>query len=195
MSIENKKNCAVIVETRGIDMDIVRAHMKFLPDWDCQIIGEGISITSMQSYNDLLVSLDFWDKLKEYNRVLIFQMDSMLLRNGIDEFLEWDYVGAPWGWQSHGGNGGLSIRNPRVMMEIIKKVPYKHGWNEDTYFSNALHDLPSVGKLAPRSVCEKFSCETIFKLGTLGYHAIEKYLPISQVNQIKNQYDKSVLAR
>jgi hypothetical protein len=32
-------------------------------------------------------------------------------------------------------------------------------------------------------------CETIFNLGSLGYHAIDKYLTNEQINQIKTQYE------
>jgi hypothetical protein len=141
---------------------------------------------SIPDYNELLTSHAFWDKIDEEN-ILIIQHDTNILRFGIEEFYQYDYVGAPWKFQQHGGNGGLSFRKKSTMLECIEKVPYNGTDNEDVYFSNTLKLL---GKnLAPREVCEKFSCETIFKLGTLGYHAIEKYLTSEQCEQIKNQYN------
>lgn len=142
-----------------------------------------------REYNELLTSEAFWYGLRNYEKVLIFQTDSMLLKKGIEEFLEWDYVGAPWEWQEHGGNGGLSIRNPLTMRAVLVARKW-NGDNEDTFFSNTLDTYPYLGKMAPRKVCEKFSCETIFKLGTLGIHAIDKYMTKEEVNQIKTQYNE-----
>jgi len=77
-----------------------------------------------------------------------------LLRTGIEEFYEWDYVGAPWKFQQHGGNGGLSLRNPKAMIEVIKRKPYKPEYgNEDLYICNVLKEMPEF-KLAPREVRE-----------------------------------------
>lgn len=203
---------AVIVETRLIpNMEcIIEKHMSFLPpDWGLTIfhsplnetilkgcfptanfVNLGFNFMTEHQYNDLLTSAEFWNKLP-YDKVLVFQTDSMLLREGIEEFLKWDYVGAPWKFQLHGGNGGLSLRTKSVMLDIISRFKFLRGYygNEDIYFSNFI--LKSSHKIAPRSVCSKFSCETIFELGTLGYHAIEKHLTIEQVNQIKHQYDNT----
>jgi hypothetical protein len=32
----------------------------------------------------------------EFGRVLIFQMDTMIYKSGIEQFYEYDYIGAPW---------------------------------------------------------------------------------------------------
>lgn len=173
----------VLVENRFEYEPILNRHQSFLPDHNWYIFHE---VYSISDYNKLLTSKDFWNKIKEEN-ILIIQHDSMLLKRGIENFYDFDYVGAPWKFQQHGGNGGLSFRKKSAMLECIDKVPYNGTDNEDIYFSNALKLL---GKnLASREVCEKFSCETIFKLGTLGYHAIEKHLTLEQCKQIKNQYN------
>jgi hypothetical protein len=127
----------------------------------------------------------FWNELKSYKRVLIFQHDTGLFKS-IDDFLEWDYIGAPWQFQYFGGNGGLSIRNPQAMIDTIIQKPYSSNYgNEDVYFSWYL-----IGKMAPRSECKKFSVESEFKLGTAGYHLGEdskRYLTDEQINKIKEQ--------
>lgn len=181
---------AVIVETRDLpDMgEIITRHIKYLPsDWKVLHRKAGLQINNLSDYNRLLTSVDFW-KSVPFDKVLIFQHDSGLLREGIEEFLEYDYVGAPWTFQTKGGNGGLSLRTRDVMIKTLETIPYMenvHG-NEDVYFSNHIERVG--GKLAPRDVCFKFSCETIFRTGTLGYHAIEKYMKPSQVQYILNQY-------
>lgn len=179
---------AIIIENRFDASKIVEEHKRFLGDkWRVQQIFDP-SVNSIESYNRLLTNGAFWINFGCYDRVLIFQHDSALLRTGVEEFIEYDYVGAPWKFQQHGGNGGLSLRNPTAMYACIKKQPWnpKLG-NEDVYFSNLLKDMPEY-KLAPRDVCSKFSCESIFQLGTLGYHAIDKYLTEEEVSQIKTQY-------
>ena len=194
-------NAAVITETRHFDPQIIRDHLSMLPDdfelvvfcsesnkrlfneFDCEKYI--VSINNLNDYNRLLTSTFFWDKLQQYDRVLIFQTDSKILRKGIEEFYEWDYVGSPWKFQDIGGNGGFSLRNPKVMYEMSKTLHYTGNPYEDVWFSN---NMNSFGNLAPREICKQFACETIFELNTLGYHAIHKYLTKSQVQQIENQY-------
>lgn len=175
---------AIIIENRNLPglKDTIRNHMKFIPDWG--FIHYKADIKTIEDYNKLLTSISFWEQIP-FDKVLIFQHDSMILRPGLDEFLEWDYVGAPWKFQMHGGNGGLSLRSKKAMIDTLKV----HTWDkskgyEDVFFSNSL-----IGNLAPRCVCKKFSCETIYQERTLGYHAIDKYLTKEEVIKIKSQYE------
>lgn len=194
---------AAIVETRNLPnlVDIIRDHMNFLPDFGLtvfcsddnyevlnnnfdNVINLKTQIT-ISTYNFILTSVKFWSCIP-YEKILIFQHDSKILRKGIGEFLEWDYVGSPWKFPPYVGNGGISLRSKKAMIDTILSVQYNplnHG-NEDTYFCNNL-----VGKIAPLRVAEKFSCETKFKLGTFAYHSIDKYLTKNQVKLIQNQYD------
>lgn len=186
-------NCAaVIIETRDLDMHpIILKHGKYLPSTWTIVHKKPTKINNLSDYNTLMTSVDFWSSLIQYDRVLVFQHDSGLLRTGIEDFLMWDYVGAPWTFQLKGGNGGLSLRNPKKMLDIINNFVYNesvHGY-EDVYFCNHLERVG--GKLAPRDVCFQFSCETIYREGTLGYHAIDKYLTPEQVNKIMTQYERT----
>lgn len=179
---------AIIIENRlGLEEveKCALKHFNFLSlDWDFRLIKS--KVRTLSDYNNLLTSPEFWANIK-YEKVLIFQHDSELLRKGIEAFLEYDYIGAPWKFQEKGGNGGLSLRTTEVMYEVTKAFPYSPllGY-EDVYFSNHIEKVG--GKLAPREVCSEFSCETIFKLGTLGTHAIDKYLTPEECKQIRNQY-------
>jgi hypothetical protein len=176
---------AVIIDNRPIG-DAIDRHAKFLPsDW--AIVHLTPPIYSIHDYNLFMTSKHFWESMTDV--VLIFQADSGLLRNGIEDFLEWDYVGASWSWQEHGGNGGLSLRKRDAMLEIINKSPYNPSiyGNEDVFYGNAMKQFGM--NLAPREVCKNFSVEACFSLGSLGYHAIDKYLTPNQVKQIMTQYD------
>lgn len=202
-------NCAVIVDSRPIDRRVIQSHMVYLPGWELFIFCQPNSIqykeefqcraaicppiSNLSQYNQFLTSAQFWDHLQEYDRVLIFQQDSRILRPGVEEFLEWDYVGSPWKWQQEprkGGNGGFSLRNPKKCLELVHKKPWSVTYGfEDVYFTNHLEEVG--GKVAPYEVCKKWGCETMFEMGTFGYHAINKYLSASEVEKIKTQYDKS----
>lgn len=202
-------NGAIIIETRPGSINLViNKHMKYLPGWECTLLHYSNpsnihhlkhfnyptklvklkqNIRTSREYNELLTSVDFWEQVP-YDKVLMFQSDSGILREGIDEFLKWDYVGAPWSFQQFGGNGGLSIRSKDIMIKVLERVRYDHSCNEDVFFCNQMKGH-KIGKLAPRSVCEQFSTEAIFKLGTFGYHAVKKYLTKEQCEQIYTQYD------
>jgi len=204
-------NGCCIVETRPITNlaeIIIDRHLKFIPkDWGLTIycselnheyikdvdFGRPTIIHLMEDsemdirrYNVLMKSKSFWESLP-YEKVLIFQSDSRLLRSGIEDFLQWDYIGAPWVFQEHGGNGGLSLRSVKAMKDIIKVAKFT-GRNEDVEFCNLML-MHQIGKLAPRTECFKFSCETIAIFGSLGTHAIHKWLSKAQCKQILNQYD------
>jgi len=187
------KSIAVIVETRNIDIDkIIHRHLKYLPGWDVHHI-KNVIINNRRDYNKLLLSTYFWTQYLKYKRVLIFQHDSSILRYGINQFMEWDYIGSPWPIekeelhpQRHGGNGGFSLRNPRKIIRLLALTKTRINQHEDIFYSNNLEKVG--GKVAPFEVSSEFSCEQIFKLGTFGYHNISRYFSIEQVNKI-NTYD------
>jgi len=203
-------NGSCIIETRPITNlaeIIIDRHLKYIPkDWGLTIYCSELNIEyikdvdferetniivlenpdlTIHGYNAMLKSDAFWKSLP-YDKVLIFQSDSRIMKEGIEDFLEWDYVGAPWMFQNHGGNGGLSLRSVSVMRELIRVAKFTNR-NEDVEFCNFMLQY-NIGKLAPRDVCFKFSCETIAIFGSLGMHAIHKWLSKAQCKQILNQY-------
>lgn len=194
---------AVIVDSRPIDSTIVKNHMKHLSDdWALHIWTAGNNYIDYphyrhvyksggaMNYNYFVTSREFLRPLLKYKRVLIFQQDSMILRSGIEEFLEYDYVGAPWKatapWARKdraGGNGGLSVRNPAACMDLALFKPYSPAYgNEDVYYTHSLENV------APYEICKRFSVETEYQLGTFGYHAIQKHLSNGEVRAIVTQY-------
>ena len=181
---------AVIIDNRPSNQlsKVIDDHMKFLPDWELKYISD-IPIRTAQDYNEILTDVKFWESLP-YDKVLIFQHDSMILRPFDDYFLEYSYIGAPWKknapWNTldrRGGNGGISLRDVKAHIELLKKVKYHSSMgNEDVFFS---HKLDNV---APYEVCSKFGVETEYNLGTFSYHAIDKHLTGDQCYKIKTQY-------
>lgn len=185
------KKCAVIIDSRpSKKLDIIIAqHMKHLEGWDLIKIHD-VDIKSGHDYNAILTSILFWKSLP-YDKVLIFQHDSMMLKPIPDYMLDYDFVGAPWKanapWNTpdrRGGNGGISIRDVQAHIKFLENNTYNPSKaNEDVWYS---HNLPNV---APYEVCVKFGVETEFKLGTCTYHQIDSHLTVDQCNQIRTQYE------
>lgn len=203
-----KTLCAILIETRPKQnlIQVINNHIKYLPEETELYIYHGRSnrflktiypqahLTEIQGefgipeYNRLLTSPEFWSQFLEYDFVLIFQTDSGLLREGIEYFMElgYGYVGAPIVHSPYALNGGLSLRDPKLMHEIWSKYQWG-GINEDMEVSKILWDnYPD--KIAPREVAASFSAETIFTLNTLGYHSPQSWLTKEQCQEIFSQY-------
>ncbi len=137
---------------------------------------ENLKVTE---YNELLKTKEFW-KLFVGEKLLIYQEDSCIFKSNIEDFLKWDYIGAPWPPEykinkNSVGNGGFSLRSKNVMIKcldyaesIINISPivsnYMKNNNittvpEDVYFTNII-ELKSIGKLADFDSALKFSCES-----------------------------------
>ncbi len=194
-------NALILVETRDIGFDPIKKHLPYLDGFEvivfCSEQNEYLfkkyntiytNVNSLSQYNQLLTSYNFW-KLFDYEKVLICQHDSGLLKKGIEDFYEWDYVGAPWWFQEWGANGGLSLRTVKVMQNITKHNNWT-GVNEDVFFCHVMY-YSNFYRLAPLGVCRKFAVESIFELGTLGYHGIGEHLQDGEINKIINQYGVS----
>lgn len=178
--------CALIIDNRPGIEPIIEAHEKFIPkDWPIYWIKNEDTSTAY-GYNKLLTSKRLWRNLPEH--VLIFQADSMLLKAGVEDFIGWDFIGSSIpkiGFPAM--NGGLSLRNTKAMLKVIDMTPWSPQLgNEDIYFCNALNH--SKGNLPNYETANKFSVETEYHLGSIGYHAISKHLSESECNQIINQY-------
>ncbi len=158
------------------------------------------------NYCLLMTSTDFWKTFNKFYRVLTFQMDSGILRNGIESFYDWDYIGAPCNSYVNEYailNGGLSLRNPRTMEYICRF----HNWNtdlnelidlgnastasffaEDLFFSLRMIKY-NIGKYASIEYARLFSVESKYNLGSLGYHNPYPYLTEDEITTLMNQYN------
>jgi hypothetical protein len=130
---------------------------------------------TIPQYNKLLTSTMFWSKLKEEfkcDKALVFQTDALLLKDNVNDFLDYDYVGAPWNTKLLGclevGNGGLSLRDVSTMIEITLQFnDYKYR-NEDIYFS--YHCLNMKKKVPAFQEAQKFSMESVYYHDPIGVH-------------------------
>lgn len=141
-------------------------------------------------YSLLLASKDFW-QLFNGEKILIYQEDSLIFGNNIDDFLKWDYIGAPWPPNQNDtansvGNGGLSLRSRSIMLKVISKISihdtipnsssarYMKNTNsttlpEDVYFSKNMQEH-GIGQVSPWNEAYKFSSESICNRNSFGGH-------------------------
>jgi len=174
-----------LIENEPLANKVAFKHGKYLPKHS--IFYCEPRLNSIHEYNKRLTSLEFWNQFDEEN-ILIIQHDSAILRHGIEDYFQYDFIGAPIQWiEFPAMNGGFSLRRKSAMINVIKNYHYNGLENEDLYFCNGLQQLN--GNLPTFKVAKSFSCETIFNLGSLGYHAIDRYLTNEEINQIKTQYE------
>ena len=143
-------------------------------------------------YNNFMLSNEIWDLLIG-EKILIYQEDSCIFKNNIDDFLNYDYIGAPFGpscvMPINVGNGGFSLRSKSVMkksLEICNPANfnttssmvnnYRRHCNlemfpEDIYYPQVIQDN-ALGIVAPVNVASNFSSEHTYNANSLGMHCL-----------------------
>jgi hypothetical protein len=133
---------------------------------------------SISDYNVLLTSKEFYDNIPS-EIFLIFQTDSVICGENnelLDDFLKYDYVGAPW--KDAVGNGGFSLRRKSKTLEIISKCK-RGSENEDVYFAN-----PCVSNFKPGMEKAKlFSVEAYYSDKSFGVHKPWAYLTNDEMEE------------
>jgi hypothetical protein len=136
----------------------------------------GVDNLTFPMYNTLFTDQSFWSSMP-CKHALIFQTDVVLFNDTIDQFLEYDYVGAPWCFNHRVGNGGFSLRNVQTMIEILKKYNPDGSINEDMVISILCYALDKHLPTLQQAAC--FSAETIYISEPCGFHKpyLEKFPP------------------
>ncbi len=132
-----------------------------------------------------------WEQVQSASRVLLFQMDSIICSNSnqtVDDFLEWDFIGAPVTsfLGGRGYNGGLSLRNPKMILDILRSPSndFDELWRtnqtglfiEDQFYYNKMVELPHA-RLPDPEVAQQFSVESVWYDRPLGFHAPRLWNP------------------
>jgi hypothetical protein len=142
-----------------------------------------------RQFRNLRKTAAFWREIPGEN-LLCFEVDSILCRPGIDEFLGYDYVGAPWheyfspSPRVRVGNGGLSLRRRSTMIEICEPIIVDRIESEDCFFAIHLQLNADRYKVAPVDVARRFSVETMYHPSPLGFHKAWDYLTESEFQSI-----------
>jgi hypothetical protein len=153
-----------------------------------KLINLNVENLSIEDYNNLLVSERFHSYIPS-EIFLVFQTDTIICpeyKSYINNYLNYDYVGAPWLHVNlEIGNGGLSLRRKSKMLEIIRNCEYKN-INEDVYFTKA---CPEIHRNMPNwQDASKFSIETVYQDESFGVH--KPWLHLGDITQLKKPFCK-----
>ncbi len=172
--------------------------------------------TSVNSYNSLMLSRDFYSDYQSHEYILIAQTDAFVVRDIAPlTTMGYPYVGASWNpsfvltpigrrifvnrkfpkciksFELQGGNGGLSLRNVSVMLEVLKR-----GSNLKESKSFLKEDVRRINedlaisylctrfgyKIPERDILNKIFVETNFREtyrydSVYGFHGLDKQQP------------------
>lgn len=150
---------------------------------------------SAEQYNSLKKNAETWRSINA-ETILWIELDCILLQPGIEKFLEWDYVGAPWHTEiaispkCRVGNGGLSLRSKSAMLRITEEqngepIPNPTAiFTEDLYFCINMQlcnqQLPGSFKIPDVDTAAEFSVESIYSPSPIGLHKAWNYLSLNQ---------------
>jgi hypothetical protein len=189
---------AVILEARPFFFlpKVIRSTMFFLgPRWNLHVFvselsdayvkaslaGWNVTITKftrgarlpVADYNAILTSPSFWQTFTE-DKLLLFQSDSLLAGSNVEEFLGYDFVGAPCARfdEEYIANGGLSLRTRRVMLECLAGFACPAGTPEDVFFTGALREMGA--SLPDLQTAASFAVESVYIRHPVGVHGTDK---------------------
>jgi hypothetical protein len=173
-------------------------HIEFVTQFNMPARGFNIDM-----YNDMLKSVTFWEYMSaRYDKVLLIQDDGMLIRRGLEDtyfFQSCKYIGAPWcpnrpenkplvelTSSRMVGNGGLSFRDTRTMLNVCKQHRHKNRelhFNklqqepEDVFFARNC-DSRDIGSFQEAT---SFSTEQIINHKSFGFHKFWPYHNLEDV--------------
>lgn len=167
------------------------------------------AVNDIEAYNDFVIT-----RLHDYvetSHALVIQHDGFVLNPSAwaDDFLEWDYIGAPWAVEGGRvvGNGGFSLRSRRLLqrtaaIDIVRPAGVPEDWFVCVI---AREQLSADGfRFAPPELAHRFSFEGDPVFGVswnaqFGFHGltwtdISRWLDEHPHSGIRNDLDAESLA-
>lgn len=137
--------------------------------------------------------------------VLCVQWDGFVINGSswLEEFLEYDYIGAPWPHFTDGhnvGNGGFSLRSRRLL-EACASLPLAGECPEDVVISRLYRrQLEAHGlRFATQDLAKRFSYERMKPNGSeFGFHGafnLVRHCSISNSTRMLRSLEAGLLAR
>lgn len=135
-------------------------------------------IDSVAKYDEFIMR-DLPDYVKT-SHFLTVQWDGYVTNGSAwnDEFLKYDYIGAPWFWNNVVGNSGFHLRSLKLARELQSVVEYPNAHPMDTQVcENYRKKLEGKGfKFAPAELARTFSVENEPYTGQFGWHGINPFV-------------------
>ena len=159
-----------------MESNIVIRRLQLSGKLDVVPLPSNYSLSSRETISQMFTDSHLYrDLLAPAEHLLVFQPDSIFCANApktLNDFLEWDWIGAPWSKTAqYGGNGGLSLRKVSKILQVLEREKRKNGDGEleDLWLSNRLNRLPNA-RMAVAKVSKTFSVESVWDETPLGYH-------------------------
>lgn len=120
----------VVLHPEGLDLSLYRSSVSAFrtksisPHWQ----------SSLEGYNLLKTSREFYEILKQYKYILTYELDAYVFKNELEYWCnkKYDYIGAPWveGWNKPKvpfnfigvGNSGFSLRNVKSCLKALNRI-------------------------------------------------------------------------
>lgn len=138
------RQCALVLKSHPIcivcplGLDVTE-YVKILSDADANYFIEYFParfFDGIKGYNLLMLDKSFYKRFAKYEYLLIYQLDTWVFRDELDEWCNkgYDYIGAPWIEKSEKGeikfagvgNGGFSLRRVQHFIDVLSyKGPVK----------------------------------------------------------------------
>lgn len=159
-NIYGNSNAGLVIYHGTKNEDFVKEIVK---GWEnVELRNLNVENLKVSEYSNLLTKKSFYETF-DSSHILIFQCDSYIFKPVPEIYFTFDYVGSPWPWELGNGcgNGGVSLRNVKTMIEKSTKDGVYIA--EDVYFTkqdlkvcddNTLHREFSVEHIfVPSPVC------------------------------------------
>jgi hypothetical protein len=127
-----------------------------------------------RDYRAMKISTGFWKTFRE-DKILVFEVDSLLSGSNVEDFIDYDYVGAPCARFDDGyiANGGLSLRTREVMIDCLERFTPGPNVPEDVFFTESARALGAA--MPDFETATHFSVESIYTSHPVGVHGTDKY--------------------
>lgn len=142
------------------------------------------SFSTWVEYNALLKKSELYDKLDDYEYMLIVQTDAYVFSNDLNEFFQYDYVGAPWVKDpikyinGRVGNGGFSLRNIQKIKSVLLSNQHFIGF-KSLFYINFKHEY-KYGKMKRIKGIKKFTLKQLF---TISISSFFQYFLFNKFNR------------
>jgi hypothetical protein len=149
-----------------------------------------------------LASRWFWDQMGPAEHMLLFQTDSILCANSerrVEDFFEYDFVGAAHPYTREAFNGGLSLRNVSLSRHIVTTYDIlddigkgsDFGLFEDVWFWDKMKKLGA--RFPTRERASEFVVDYEWGERPMGYHGINKGAHEDRLKEIYSWCPEAVL--
>lgn len=116
-----------------------------LRGWEVQQVKlEGLVHLPRTVRSELMKSSEFWKTFVE-DKLLVFESNCVMCGSNVDEFLDYDFIGAPMGTADQFVlNGGFSLRSRRKLIQCIAAGRSQSEEPEDVFFTRMMRQMGAI---------------------------------------------------